>query len=115
MMMNTLKYDKQIEKILKYINSNLCTDLSIEFLSQEFYISKYYLMHKFKKETGYTLHNYVMQKRLLMAKDLITNGEPITKAYIQCGFNDYSCFLRSFKNIFHKSPSDFLPKTYERK
>jgi len=105
-----LKYDKQIEKILKYINSNLCTDLSIEFLSQEFYISKYHLMHKFKKETGYTLHNYVMQKRLLMAKDLIKNGEPITKTYIQCGFNDYSCFLRSFKNIFHKSPSDFSPK-----
>ncbi|AWK52681.1 AraC family transcriptional regulator [Clostridium beijerinckii] len=107
---DALKYDKQIEKILKYINSNLCTDLSIEFLSQKFYISKYYLMHKFKKETGYTLHNYVIQKRLLMAKDLITNGETITKTYIQCGFNDYSCFLRSFKNIFHKSPSEFSPK-----
>lgn len=108
---DALKYDKQIETILKYINSNLCTDLSIEFLSQKYYISKYYLMHKFKKETGYTLHNYVMQKRLLKAKDLITSGEPISKAYIQCGFNDYSCFLRSFKNIFHKSPSYFLPKS----
>ena len=97
----SLKYDKQIENILKYINNNLRTDLSIEFLSQEFYLSKYHLMHKFKKETGYTLHNYVMQKRLLMAKDLIMSGNPITKAYIQCGFNDYSCFLRSFKNIFH--------------
>ena len=103
-----LKYDKQIEKVLKYINSNLCSDLSIEFLSQEFYISKYYLMHKFKKETGYTLHNYVMQKRLLMAKDLISNGEPITKTYMQCGFNDYSSFLRSFKSFFHRPPSSFL-------
>ena len=106
----SLKYDKQIENILKYINNNLRTDLSIEFLSQEFYLSKYHLMHKFKKETGYTLHNYVMQKRLLMAKDLIMSGNPITKAYIQCGFNDYSCFLRSFKNIFKRSPSDFSPK-----
>ena len=106
---DALKYDKQIENILKYINNNLCTDLSIEFLSQKFYISKYYLMHKFKKETGYTLHNYVMQKRLLIAKDFIQSGEPITKTYIQCGFNDYSCFLRSFKNIFHKSPSEFSP------
>ena len=70
-------------------------------------------MHKFKKETGYTLHNYVMQKRLLMAKDLITNGEPITKTYIQCGFNDYSCFLRCFKNFFHKSPSYFSSKQKE--
>jgi len=108
---DSLKYDKQIEKILKYINNNLCTDLSIDFLSQKFYISKYYLMHKFKNETGYTLHNYVMQKRLLIAKDLIANGEPINKAYIQCGFNDYSSFLRSFKNMFNKSPSDFFPKS----
>ncbi|SFD17597.1 AraC family transcriptional regulator [Clostridium uliginosum] len=104
----TLKYDKQIEEVLKYINSNLSGDLSIEALSQRFYISKYYLMHKFKKETGYTLHNYVMQKRLLMAKDLIKTGEPITKASVQCGFNDYSSFLRSFKKLFNKSPRDFL-------
>lgn len=107
----SLKYDKQIEKILKYINNNLSENLSIETLSQKFYISKYYLMHKFKKETGYTLHNYVNQKRLLMAKDLIISGEQITKVYLQCGFNDYTCFLRSFKNLFKKSPSEFSPKT----
>lgn len=107
----SLKYDKQIEKILKYINNNLSENLSTETLSQKFYISKYYLMHKFKKETGYTLHNYVNQKRLLMAKDLISSGDQITKVYLQCGFNDYTCFLRSFKNLFKKSPSEFSPKT----
>ncbi|GEP62368.1 AraC family transcriptional regulator [Clostridium beijerinckii] len=107
----SLKYDKQIEKILKYINNNLSENLSTETLSQKFYISKYYLMHKFKKETGYTLHNYVNQKRLLMAKDLISSGEQITKVYLLCGFNDYTCFLRSFKNLFKKSPSEFSPKT----
>ncbi len=107
---DSLKYDKQIEKILKYINNNLSENLSTETLSQRFYISKYYLMHKFKRETGYTLHNYVNQKRLLMAKDLISTGEPITKVCMQCGFNDYSCFLRSFKKLFSKSPKEFSPK-----
>ncbi|GAA0077744.1 AraC family transcriptional regulator [Clostridium sp. CTA-5] len=104
----SLKYDKQIENILKYINNNLSKNLSIESISENFYISKYYLMHKFKKETGYTLHNYILQKRLLMVKDLIVNGEPIVKASIQCGFNDYSSFLRAFKKLFKKSPKDFL-------
>lgn len=101
-----LKYDKQIEQVIKYINADLSQDLSIEVLSEKFYISKYYLMHKFKQETGYTLHNYVMQKRLLKAKDLIKAGEPITKAYVQCGFNDYSSFFRSFKKMFDRSPKD---------
>lgn len=105
-----VKYDKQIEKILKYVNSNLKEELSVEVLSKEFYISKYYLMHKFKKETGYSLYSYVMQKRLLMAKDLIKSGESISKAFMQSGFNDYSCFFRSFKKMFHKSPREFSIK-----
>lgn len=107
---DTLKYDKHIETILKYINNNLSKDLSIELLSQKFYLSKYYLMHKFKKETGYTLHNYVMQKRLLMARDLIKLGEPVTRVYLQCGFKDYSSFFRAFKNMFKISPSDFFQR-----
>ena len=103
---DSLKYDKQIEEILKYINNNLSEDLSILILSDKFFISKYYLMHKFKKETGYTLHNYVLQKRLLMAKELIKSGESVTKASLQCGFKDYSSFLRSFKKMFNTTPRD---------
>jgi len=101
-----LKYDKQIEEILKYINNNLSEDLSILILSEKFFISKYYLMHKFKKETGYTLHNYVLQKRLLRAKDLIKSGESIAKSSLESGFKDYSSFLRSFKIMFKASPRD---------
>lgn len=100
----SLIYDKQIEEILKYINSNLSENLSIDNLANKFFISKYYLMHKFKKETGYTLHKYILQKRLLLAKDLIKSGEPIVKTSLKCGFNDYSCFLRSFKKMFNESP-----------
>ncbi|AOR23429.1 AraC family transcriptional regulator [Clostridium taeniosporum] len=103
---SSLKYDKQVEEILKYINTNISKNLSIDFLSKKFFISKYYLMHKFKKETGYTLHNYILQKRLLIAKDLIEHGEPILKVSAKCGFKDYSNFLRSFKKLFNKSPRE---------
>ncbi|MCD2345877.1 AraC family transcriptional regulator [Clostridium guangxiense] len=103
----TIRYDKQIEKILKYINGNLDKELSIESLSDKFYISKYYLMHKFKRETGYTVYNYVLQKRLLMAKDRIKSGEAVTKVYMECGFKDYSSFFRAFKKMFDKSPKEF--------
>lgn len=103
---DSLKYDKQIEKVLNYINENLTSDLSVEFLSEQFFISKYYLMHKFKKETGFTLHNYILQKRLMMSYKLIQEGVPVLKASEQCGFKDYSSYLRAFKKLFHKSPSE---------
>ncbi len=105
---NIFKYDKEIENILRYINQNLSEDLSIETLSQKFFISRYYLMHKFKKETGYTLHNYILSKRLFKAKELIKSGTPIITASMQCGFNDYSSFLRSFKKTFNCSPREFI-------
>ena len=57
-------------------------------------------MRKFKEDTKMTLHNYILQKRLLYARDLIQNETPITKASIECGFNDYSSFLRAFKKHF---------------
>lgn len=76
-------------------------------------MSKYYLMHKFKNETGYTLHNYIIQKRLFMAQELIKSGEPVTKVSSICGFNDYSSFLRSFKKLFHKSPREYINEIKE--
>mgnify|MGYP004456471137 CR=1 FL=1 len=102
------KYDKQIADILKYINLHLDEDLSNEALSEKFFLSKYYLMHKFKEETGYTLHNYIQQKRLICASDMIKGGTPVLKAASQCGFFDYSTFLRAFRKMFGISPKDLI-------
>jgi len=102
------KYDRQIAEILKYINLNLKEDLSNHAIAEKFYLSKYYLMHKFKEETGYTLHNYVQQKRLIHAAELIKQGIPVTKACSLCGFLDYSTFLRAFKKMFQISPRELV-------
>ena len=110
---DSLKYDKQIEDILKYINNNLSQDLSVDIICKEFFISKYYLMHKFKNETGYTLHNYIIQKRLFLAQELIKSGEPVTKVSSICGFKDYSSFLRGFKKLFQKSPREYINEIKE--
>jgi AraC-like DNA-binding protein len=102
-----IKYDETIEKILDYIKENLMEDLSIERLSSLFFMNKYYLMHKFKEQTGFTIHSYIMQKRLIQANSLIKKGKSITDACIECGFNDYSSFLRAFKNMFGLSPKKY--------
>lgn len=102
-----LRYDKQIEEILRYINQNLTGNLSNERLAEQFYLSKYHLMHKFKKETGYTLHNYIEQKRLSSASDAIRKGTPVMKAAKDSGFMDYSTFLRAFRKKYGMSPKDY--------
>ena len=66
-----------------------------------------YLMHRFKEITGYTVHQYTVQKRLLRAGELIREGVPVMKAAEQAGFPEYSTFLRAFQNTFHTSPKNF--------
>jgi len=97
--------DSQIDKLLTYINRNLEADLSVETLARKYYLSKYYLMRKFKEETGYTLHSYIVSKRLLLARALITDGTPVIKAARQSGFHDYTTFVRAYKKQFGATPS----------
>ena len=90
----------KVVELLQYINRNLTTDLNIDDLAARFYVSKYYMMRLFKTETGYTIGNYINYKRLLLAKELIASGEPITQACYDCGFKNYSTFSRAYKSHF---------------
>ena len=101
----TYSSDTQVEQLLKYINRNLSENLSIDQLAERFFLSKYHMMRKFKNETGYTIHNYITSKRLLMARSLISQGMPITKAAQASGFHDYTTFVRAYKKQFGKAPS----------
>ena len=94
-------------EVLRYILDHLGEELTVESLSKRFFISRYYLMHRFKAVTGYTVHQYISQKRLLRAGELIRAGVPVMKAAEQAGFPEYSTFLRAFQNTFHTSPKNF--------
>ena len=104
---DSYRVDPKMEEVLKYITRHLEEDLSVDALARQFYLSRYYLMHRFKAVTGYTIHQYVSQKRLLRAGELIRQGVPVMKAAEQAGFSDYSTFLRAFQNTFHMSPREF--------
>lgn len=101
----TYSSDTQVEQLLKYINRNLSENLSIDQLANRFFFSKYHMMRKFKNETGYTIHNYITSKRLLMARSLISQGMPVMKAAQASGFHDYATFVRAYKKQFGKAPS----------
>ena len=96
--------DVNIQKILNYINANMNADLSVETLADRFFLNRYHLMHKFKQQTGFTVHGFVLQKRLHKADSLIRGGTLAASACEMSGFNDYSNFVRAYKKLFGCSP-----------
>lgn len=102
--------NKKMIDVIDYLNEHLTDDLSIDFLAETFYLSRYHLMHAFKEETGYTIGNYLSTKRLLLARDRIRQGEPITNVCYECGFRNYSTFSRAYKKNFGCSPREQLSR-----
>lgn len=96
--------DEKVVAILRYLNDNLTRKISIDDLASQFYISKFYMMRRFRDETGSTIHSYLNNKRLLLARELIAGGMPITDACYQSGFQDYSTFSRAYKKQFKHTP-----------
>ena len=106
-------YNDKINDIIHYINQNLGEDLSLETLAAKFYTSKYHLLREFKRHTGYTLHSYIHQKRLISAKALLREGLSISEVCQACGFNDYSNFIRVFSKTFNISPKRYARQFLE--
>lgn len=114
-----IRFDPRIEELLTYINSHITDELNVDALAGRIFVSRYYLMHKFKEETGYTIYNYIIQKRLIRSKELLSEGKTAAEAAIECGFKDYTAFLRAFKKEFGVTPREFVtrrkPTGYEIK
>lgn len=98
------EYNEKIASVLSYINEHLSEELSIDELASRSYLSRYYFMRLFKAQTGYSVHNYIRQKRLDLAARLIREGMPAVRAASECGFADYSAFHRAFSQTFGVSP-----------
>lgn len=100
--------DDKIFSILSYLNAHLKEPFSVDHVAGHFYLNRYYLMHMFKQQTGYTLHGYVELKRLELARQMIFSGTPVAKACEECGFPNYSTFSRSYKKKYGVSPREDL-------
>ena len=105
--------DSVIYYVLSYINEHYSEDLSLDCLANKFFTSKYHLSREFGRMVGTSVHRYIIQKRLVMAKQMMSEGMPSTEVYQHCGFGDYSNFYRAFKAEYQISPKEFTNRLKE--
>ena len=105
---STKNYSLPIQKVITRINFDLTADLSLNKLATYLKLNPSYLSNLFKKETGYTLTNYVNKKRMEHAAFLLaTTTQSISSIAQQCGILDDNYFTKLFKRQYHITPSHY--------
>ena len=96
------------EAITQYVDQHLDEPLSLDDLAKRFFLSKYYLVHLFRENTGLSLHQYILKKRLAACRDAMQGGAAAGEVCRRWGFYDYSAFYRAFRKEYGMSPSAYL-------
>ena len=97
-----------VSQTIEYVKQNLREELTMEMIAEQVHLNADYLNRIFKKETGYTLSNYVIKEKMEYAKFLLRNTDwSISDVAAAVGYYNYSSFNRSFKKMTGKSPQDW--------
>lgn len=95
-------------KLIKYINENYRGNISLSGAAQAVCMNPNYVSQLFKKETGVTFINYITQKRLDDAKELlVTTPKSLNDIAVEVGFNDYFYFIKTFKKFTGMTPGQY--------
>lgn len=98
-----------IMEVIRYINDHLTEPLTVEALAERFFMSRNTLARGFVRATGSTVKDYILYKRMALARILLQSGQPATEVAEACGFGDYSTFYRGYQKIFEQSPRGAIP------
>jgi len=96
-----------VSKVVTHINNNYTEPMDLDDLARTFFVSKFYLSHEFQRLVGTSIYRYVIQRRLLVAHNLIADGVAPTTAFAHSGYRDYANFFRAFRREYGISPKDY--------
>lgn len=101
-------YSMLVRKVITDINYDLTADLSLKTEAAQLNVNPSYLSTLFKKETGYTLTEYVNRKRIDHALFLLNSTDmQVQTIATYCGIPDVNYFTKMFKKIIGKTPKEY--------
>lgn len=97
---------------MRYLSEHPEEDHTIDQLAARFYISKYHMMRLFRQETGYTITEYLTEKRLQNANELLRRGTP-SRSLLSIRIGNYAAFLRAYKKKYRDTPHNLSRLNYQ--
>ncbi len=100
--------DADIKILTDKITSHPEQELLIETLAADIFVSKYYLIRKFKSSIGMTPHQFCIQNRIRKSQGLLDEEKTVSRIAAEMGFYDQSHFDKAFQRIVGISPSEYI-------
>ena len=100
--------DAGIKIVADKITSHPELELPIETLAADIFVSKYYLIRKFKSSIGMTPHQFCIQNRIRKSQGLLDEEKTVSRIAAEMGFYDQSHFDKAFQRIVGISPSEYV-------
>ena len=102
------KAAQAVSDAAEWLDGNYMQKITLELLAERFFISPYYLERKFKEYTGYSINQYVIDRRMGEAQRmLIFEEKPIKEIALSVGYDNLQYFYATFKKYAGKTPADF--------
>lgn len=104
---NTTPKPHRVQAIMDFIDQNLTTPLTLDSIAGALALDKFYISHLFKTETESSIFQYLLIKRIALAKELLLSGHTVAESCHLSGFHDYSNFIRTFRKNVGCAPGQF--------
>ena len=97
-----------INSVMTFINNHYREELTLEDVAKFAGFSRYYFSRTFKRQTGYSFKDYLCQKRLQVAMDLlIRTNRPMRDVALESGFGSVATFNRVFRESKGCTPTQY--------
>lgn len=96
-----------LDQVVNHMCLNAGSLTTSSEIAQYFHISDSHLRAIFRERYGISIHKFLVQQKLSLAKSLIVEGQPMSRICSMIGFHDYSSFYKAFKKQYGISPSEY--------
>lgn len=105
---NQLKNRELVDKAIEYLRQNFNSEVRLENLAMQSFISKNYFSRLFREVTGISFSDYIQRLRVDEACSLLrTTDMKVVDIAAQAGFKDLKFFYEVFKKLTGKTPGDY--------